>query len=101
VIQFQDFKELLQLSAQGAGIFITVNETDEQGRKKENITRVRAVFQEDDDGFDGAFPLEPSIVVETSPGHTQRPSRGGRPPLWDEWSRQSKNKHDESEIHFR
>ena len=41
--------------------------TDGRGRKSENIIRVRAVFQEDDDGFDGAFPLDPSIVVETSP----------------------------------
>ena len=72
VVQLQDFKELQRLFAQGAGVFITVNETDERGRKKENIIRVRAVFQEDDDGFDGKFPLEPSIVVETSPGHSHR-----------------------------
>ena len=56
-----------QIHAHGAGVFITVNETDGKGRKKENITRIRAVFQEDDDGFDGEFPLKPSIVVETSP----------------------------------
>jgi hypothetical protein len=72
VIQFQGFKELLQLNAQGAGIFITVNETDERGRKKENITHVRAVFQEDDDGFDGTFPIQPSMVIETSPGRFHR-----------------------------
>ena len=29
-------------------------------------------MQEDDDGFDGAFPLQPSIVVETSPEHFHR-----------------------------
>jgi AAA domain/Primase C terminal 2 (PriCT-2)/RepB DNA-primase N-terminal domain len=56
----------------GAGIYITANETDGCGRKTENIVRVRAVWQEDDDGYDGAFPLEPSIVVESSPGHFHR-----------------------------
>jgi hypothetical protein len=50
--------ELSHLNEQGAGIFVTVNETDGKGRKRENITRVRAVWQEDDDGFDGPFPLE-------------------------------------------
>jgi hypothetical protein len=72
VIQLRDFKELLQLNAQGAGVFITVNATDEKGRKKENITHVRAVFQEDDNGFNGPFPLEPSMVIESSPGHFHR-----------------------------
>ena len=72
VIQFEDFKKLQQLNADGAGIFVTINETDELGRKKENIVRVRAVFQEDDDGFDGPFPLEPSMVIESSPGHFHR-----------------------------
>ena len=64
--------ELVKLNKQGAGVFVTVNETDGRGRKSENITRVRAVWQEDDDGFDGAFPLQPSMVVETSPGHFHR-----------------------------
>jgi hypothetical protein len=95
VIQFQDRRKLFHLHALGAGVFITVNETDGKGRKKENITRVRAVFQEDDDGFDGVFPLEPSMVVESSPGHFHRywlvadPASGGptsfaptSPPSW-------------------
>ncbi len=53
---------------QGAGIFLTVNETDGKGRSKKNITRVRAVFAD----LDGA-PLEPvleycpSLIVESSP----------------------------------
>ena len=64
--------ELVKLNRQGAGVFVTINETDGNGRKTENITRIRAVWQEDDDGFDGAFPLQPSIVVETSPGHFHR-----------------------------
>src|SRR5262249_32348885 len=42
------------------------------GRKSENIKRVRAVFQEDDEGHSGLFPLEPSIVVESSPRRFHR-----------------------------
>jgi hypothetical protein len=64
--------ELVKLNQQGAGVFVTINETDGGGRKSENITRIRAVWQEDDDGFDGAFPLHPSMVVETSARHFHR-----------------------------
>ena len=56
----------------GAGIYVTVNETDMKGRTVENIRRVRGVFQEDDEGFYGEFPLEPSCVVQSSPGHFHR-----------------------------
>jgi hypothetical protein len=63
--------ELSRLSAAGAGVFVTINETDGQGRRTENITRVRALFVD----LDGS-PLEPClraqrpphIVVESSPG---------------------------------
>lgn len=62
---------LAQLNECGAGIFVTVNKTDEKGRKKGNITRIRALFVD----LDGA-PIEPvlsadplpSIVVESSSG---------------------------------
>ena len=64
--------ELRKLNEQGAGIFVTVNETDGNGRRSENIKRVRAIWQEDDDAFDGCFPLDPSIVVESSPGKYHR-----------------------------
>lgn len=61
---------LTRLSQRGAGVFLTINETDGHGRKTENIVRVRAVFVD----LDGA-PLEPCmqarlkphIVVESSP----------------------------------
>jgi hypothetical protein len=72
VIHSRSLAELREEHAKGAGIFIVVNETDGDGRKSENITRVRAVWQEDDDYFDGAFPLTPSLVVESSPGHFHR-----------------------------
>ena len=64
--------ELLALHAAGAGCYVTINETDGKGRKAENITRIRGIWQEDDEGFEGEFPLEPSEVVETSEGHFHR-----------------------------
>jgi hypothetical protein len=62
---------LASLNEKGAGIFVTVNETDGRGRRAENIVRVRAAFAD----LDGS-PLEPAtayqpaphVVVETSPG---------------------------------
>ena len=63
---------LTQLNEAGAGIFVTVNKTDMLGRRTENIACVRTVFQDDDARFAGTYPLEPSIVVETSQGKAQR-----------------------------
>lgn len=61
---------LARLNNKGYGIFVMVNEGDGQGRKRENVTRVRAIFAD----LDGA-PLEPvldcelkpSILVQSSP----------------------------------
>jgi putative DNA primase/helicase len=64
--------EVLRLYAHGAGVFVTINATDLTGRKSENIKRVRAVWQEDDKGHGGPFPLDPSLVIESSPGHFHR-----------------------------
>lgn len=60
--------ELITLNDQGAGVFLQINEGDGQGRKNTNITRVRGYFAD----FDGSplpatWPLEPSIITETSP----------------------------------
>jgi DNA primase RepB-like protein/primase-like protein len=63
--------ELKRLNSKGAGVFVTVNETDGRGRSADHIIRVRAVFID----LDGA-PLapvmalrsQPHMVVETSPG---------------------------------
>lgn len=68
-------KTVLQaLNAKGAGIYVTVNETDLTGRKASNIRHVRALFVD----FDQARPerLEqlkaldypPSMIVESSQG---------------------------------
>lgn len=63
---------LAALNARGAGVFVTVNETDLKGRRIENINRVRAVWHEDDHGAPRAFPLQPQITVESSPGKFHR-----------------------------
>jgi hypothetical protein len=68
----QHWNTLVKLNGRGAGIFVTVNETDLKGREASNIVRIRAVFAD----LDGA-PLEPvlaegiprpHIVTETSAG---------------------------------
>lgn len=52
-------------------VYVTVNETDSSGkRKKENIKRARAIWVEDDNVVEEPrteWPIEPSIVVESSP----------------------------------
>lgn len=62
---------LQRLNTAGAGVFVTVNETDGKGRTAENVVRVRALFVD----LDGApiepvrdGPLVPHLVVESSPG---------------------------------
>ena len=67
-------EDLWGLNQLGAGVYVTVNETDLTGRKKANITRVRAIFQEDDLGTGAdVLPLCPcSIEVQSSPGKFHR-----------------------------
>jgi Protein of unknown function (DUF3631)/RepB DNA-primase from phage plasmid len=63
--------KLQRLSADGAGIFVVINETDFRGRAGTNIVRVRAYFVD----LDGAqlsnllrLGLRPHFVTQTSPG---------------------------------
>lgn len=63
----QHADELTRLSAQGAGVFVTPNATDGRGRRLANIQRLRAIFQEADLPGAKVPPLEPHIVVESSP----------------------------------
>ena len=67
------FSELQRLNQQGCGIFITPNQTDLKGRKNENITRVRAIPLDDDNGVTtpDSLPLRPHIITSTSPGKQQ------------------------------
>jgi len=62
----QHYESLKLLNQKGAGVFVTVNQTDGTGRKAENIVSVDAVWIEDDEGT-AKSPLEPHIVVESSP----------------------------------
>lgn len=62
-------KEMTQLNAQGAGVFVMVNCGDGRGRTAANVTSVRALFAD----FDGTplaayWPLEPHFITESSPG---------------------------------
>lgn len=65
------FDTLVHYNEQGAGIFVGINQTDFNGRKASNVLKVRACFVD----LDGApiepvlnHPVEPTIVVESSPG---------------------------------
>jgi putative DNA primase/helicase len=60
---------LTDLNQRGAGVFVTVNETDGEGRAAGNIERVRAVFVDLDGApLPEAFHCKPHIIVESSPG---------------------------------
>ena len=56
--------QLTRLNNQGAGIFVVVNKG---GRLKKDITEFRTMFREADKPGLEPLPLEPQIVVETSP----------------------------------
>ena len=60
---------LKNINDQGAGVFLTINETDGNGRETRNITKVRAIYV-DLDGADVNPVLQemPHMVVESSPG---------------------------------
>jgi putative DNA primase/helicase len=64
--------QLSRLNAQGAGVFVCVNETDGKGRTEKNIERVRALFVD----LDGA-PLDP-VRQSDRPPHIMVASSSGR-----------------------
>ena len=63
---------LSKLNSEGAGVFVTVNATDGLGRRKGNITAVRALFVDfdtaDPERLDRLLtePLPPNLIVESS-----------------------------------
>ncbi len=63
----EHYEVLRNLNLQGAAICVAVNETNGKGRKIDDITKVRALYQ-DDDGNGIDLPIKPHIAVETSPG---------------------------------
>ncbi len=70
IIPYKIIAGLDKLNDLGAGIFMTINETDGRGRKQSNVTKVRSCFA-DFDGTDlpSTFDERPSMIVETSPGN--------------------------------
>lgn len=63
--------ELRRLNRLGAAIAVTINESDGRGRAQHNITRVRALFVDDDAPARRRrpFSLPPDCSVQSSPGH--------------------------------
>lgn len=64
-------QELANANEAGFGISVTVNDTDGKPRKGENVTRIRAVWHEDDTGEtlgNVTFPLRASLTIQSSPG---------------------------------
>src|SRR5262249_17870170 len=73
----QHWRRLEELNGRGAGVFVMVNEGDGQGRKNENVKRVRALFIDNDtpgnhlvDAANTFAKLPPSISVQSSEGKT-------------------------------
>lgn len=57
---------------QGYGIYVTINSQEGKNRTKNDMLYPRAIFQDDDKGFDGDYPVPPNIVVNTSKNKYQR-----------------------------
>ncbi|RKG46441.1 DUF3987 domain-containing protein [Acinetobacter cumulans] len=68
------YDALVRMNEKGAGVFVTVNQTDGKGRKKENIVRVRALFVDFDQvnmertGDLVNLDLPPNMIIESSKG---------------------------------
>ena len=52
----------------GGGVFWTVQQTDGKGRRAANVTRIRHLFVDCDQGLPERWHVEPACVVESSPG---------------------------------
>jgi hypothetical protein len=66
-------RELERLNRRGAGIFVSINAIIPGcERRIENLDRIRAVWQDDDNGWEGRFPIPPSIVVRSSLGEISK-----------------------------
>jgi hypothetical protein len=65
-------KTLAAINKRGGGVFVTINETDLKGKKKENIVKIRAVWIDLDGAslqpiLDLPEDLQPHIIIESSP----------------------------------
>ena len=74
VIHFDKLTETMErhlknMNADGAGIYLWINETDGKGRRAVNVKRVRSVFADLDGApLDATLEYHPSLIVESSPG---------------------------------
>jgi KaiC/GvpD/RAD55 family RecA-like ATPase len=61
---------LADANDKGAGVFVTVNATDGKGRQRSNVTEIRALWADKDDGvfLHDELPLTPNMVVRTARG---------------------------------
>lgn len=75
----QHLDQLMKLNQQGAGVFVCVNATDFNGRKLENVTKVRAFFTDHDSYLPSNYHVQPTMVVQTSgaKGHAYWCLKGG------------------------
>jgi RepB DNA-primase N-terminal domain len=66
----QHWGELCRLSASGAGVFVTINETNGRGRTAADVVRVRSLFVDLDEvaALPEKFHAEPHIISESSRG---------------------------------
>lgn len=62
------FNELVNYNKLGAGVFVMVQGGDGSGRNIKSVNKIRCVFNENDHGVPKKQPLEPQIIVESSPG---------------------------------
>ncbi|CUI17980.1 hypothetical protein PNK_2384 [Candidatus Protochlamydia naegleriophila] len=66
-----NFDKLVDLQLQGAGVFVTINQTNGKGRTSDHINKVRACFVDlDGSPLDPILraPVDPHIIIESSPG---------------------------------
>lgn len=63
---------LNSLNQDGYGIFVCVNKTEGARRRKGDVVEIRALWQEQDKPDYPDLPIEPHMVVETSPGKHHR-----------------------------
>ena len=68
----EHWDKLVEFNRRGAGIFVTVNRTDGNGRKLDNMLSPRVIFQEADHPNTPPPPLDCHIEVESSPGKFHR-----------------------------
>lgn len=65
----EEYQDIWKQNAAGVNVYFTVNDTDGQGRSAEHVTRIRAVFCDDDEPKEkprSDFAVPPSLVVRTS-----------------------------------